>query len=409
MKNLFLIVFTCMALAACSSQKHDEDPNVFYTCSMDPQVMEKKPGKCPICKMELTKTTLVPQNKDLSLQLSDTQVELANIQTEAVGRDMVGAASSVRGTVVQDKTKEKMLSSRVAGRVDKLFFKNVGEKIRIGDKLYALYSEELQTAIRQYLLLKEKKGLLGTGGINYTDMLASAKDKLLVWGMSQGQIDNLSAIAGDGLIPFYSNVSGVIDEILIREGDYVSEGSSLMAIADYSTVWIEAQAYPQDIQLVSENKKAHAVIDAFPDEIIEGQFSFESPELLQGAQFVLLRMVIPNKAGKIQPGMRASIFLSGAKSKVLSVAESAVLYGAKQNVVWVRKQDGSFVPSVVETGKANNGRIEIRSGLMPGDLAVVSGAYLLNSEYLLRNGVGAIENKTGMVQASPAASAVHQH
>jgi Cu(I)/Ag(I) efflux system membrane fusion protein len=33
---------------------HQEGESIFYTCSMDPQIKEDKPGKCPICHMDLT-------------------------------------------------------------------------------------------------------------------------------------------------------------------------------------------------------------------------------------------------------------------------------------------------------------------------------------------------------------------
>jgi Cu(I)/Ag(I) efflux system membrane fusion protein len=41
------------------------DPDTYYTCSMDPQVVEYKPGKCPICHMELTQVKKSSgENKD---------------------------------------------------------------------------------------------------------------------------------------------------------------------------------------------------------------------------------------------------------------------------------------------------------------------------------------------------------
>ena len=46
---------------------------------------------------------------------------------------------------------------------------------------------------------------------------------------------------------------------------------------------------------------------------------------------------------------------------------------------------------MVTTGMESNGQIEITSGLKNGDAVVTSGAYLLNSEYLFRNGSNAME------------------
>ena len=53
----YVLIFSLSFLWACSGKNHEEHAeksDVYYTCSMDPQVVEDKPGKCPICKMDLT-------------------------------------------------------------------------------------------------------------------------------------------------------------------------------------------------------------------------------------------------------------------------------------------------------------------------------------------------------------------
>jgi Cu(I)/Ag(I) efflux system membrane fusion protein len=385
--NLFnLLIFLTLLISSCSKKKVELDPNVFYTCSMDPQVMEKKPGKCPICKMELSKTVVSPNSKDNSIKLSDTQIQLANIKTEEVKFGIMGEGLSLRGTVVPDKRKENIISSRVPGRIDKLYFKNEGEQIKAGEKVYEIYSEELQAAIRQYLLLKEKAAQLNGGNVNYKEMMMSARDKLLVFGLSENQVSQFTNANSSSLIPFYSNRSGVVDEVMISEGAYVNEGSSILGISDYSSVWVEAEAYPSDLTFISSGAKVKVIIEAFPNEVIEGKVSFENPELEQQSKFTLVRIDIINKNGKIKPGMRATVTLLTKEVKSLIISESAVLYEPKMNTVWIKNKEGGFIPKMVETGIKNNGQVEIKSGLEAGEQVVVSGAYLLNSEYLLRKG-----------------------
>ena len=41
---------------------------------------------------------------------------------------------------------------------------------------------------------------------------------------------------------------------------------------------------------------------------------------------------------------------------------------------------------MVEVGLESNDRIEITSGLAAGDIVVISGAYLLHSEYVFKKG-----------------------
>ena len=60
-------------------------------------------------------------------------------------------------------------------------------------------------------------------------------------------------------------------------------------------------------------------------------------------------------------------------------------------MVWIKTGNNKFKSQMVTTGIENNGRTEITNGLKQGDLVVTSGAYLINSEYMLRNGNNSME------------------
>ena len=75
---------------------------------------------------------------------------------------------------------------------------------------------------------------------------------------------------------------------------------------------------------------------------------------------------------------------SGKKDMVLPV--DAVIRNGQTNHVWVAVNDGQFEPREVTLGAENADRVEITDGLKPGDKVVVSGAYLLHSEFILKKG-----------------------
>ena len=62
-----------------------QEPDVFYTCSMHPQIMQNTPGDCPICGMELIKVEKKKAVSDESIMLSDQQIQLGNIQVDTIG------------------------------------------------------------------------------------------------------------------------------------------------------------------------------------------------------------------------------------------------------------------------------------------------------------------------------------
>lgn len=381
-----ILIFLIFSIS-CNKKKVEESPNVFYTCSMDPQVMEKRPGKCPICKMELTRTEVSPEQDKESIKLSDTQIKLGNIKAQPVQMNFVGEGLSLRGTLAPDERKIEVISSRVPGRIDKLYYKNEGERIKVGDRVYDIYSEELQAAIQQYLLLREKAIKLNGGSFNYNEMLRSARDKLMVWGLSENQINSFNNNTSP-LVSFYSNKSGIVNEVSIREGSYVNEGSPILKVTDYSNLWVEAEAYPKDLKFIKPGLNVKVIVEAFPNEVIDGKITIANPEVESQSRINMVRVSIPNKEGKYKPGMRATVTSLTNEKRTIAIPEEAILYQPDMKTVWVMTGEGIFKPKMVETGIANNGLVEIKSGLSEGEILVISGSYLIDSEYRLRKGSG---------------------
>ena len=80
------------------------------------------------------------------------------------------------------------------------------------------------------------------------------------------------------------------------------------------------------------------------------------------------------------------MYLKNRQHKGLTLPSNAVLRDSKSALVWIKTGEHSFEVKMVETGTEDNNNIEITSGLKEGDVVVVSGAYLLNSEYIFKKG-----------------------
>jgi len=386
--STILLVINIM-ISSCKSKTNTvaTDPDTYYTCSMDPQVVESKPGKCPICHMQLTAARKSTQKNDNELQLSPQQIQLGNILVDTVRNGVVSNQIILTGVLNFNQTKATAVSARISGRVDKLYFKNMGDYVAKGAKLFDLYSEELNTVKQEYILTLQKKKVLGNSIIDYNALIESAKNKLLLWGMSEDQLKSLTENSEPGNnTSFYSTSSGFITELNIKEGDYVSEGSSIVRLTDLSTLWVEAQLYTS--QLPQLNPSATAIVQ-FPDmpgKEIEGNIEFVNPEINPSTRINLIRITIPNTENILKPGMPAYVIIKNPQNKTLSLPVDAVLKTATMATVWVRTSANKFMSKMVETGMESDGMIEIKSGLKEGDAVVVSGAYLLQSEYIFRKG-----------------------
>ena len=386
-KLLFMAVATIILLPACKQDKKVvENTNVFYTCSMHPQIMEPKPGKCPICGMNLIPVQKSNAPKSDEIQLSDQQIQLGNIYVDTLGKGVIGSETVLTATLNYDQQKLTSISSRVMGRVDKLYHKNIGDYIRKGEPLMDVYSEELNNAKQEYLLALERRKVLDNSLIDFDQVIRSAKTKLLLWGMNEGQIDALVKNDKSKLTTtVYSNQSGYITELSIQEGEYISEGGLIFQLADLSTLWAEAQVYTSQFSQLNGNGKVTVQLPDIGKEII-GKFEFVNPEISPDKRINLIRVTIPNSGGQLKPGMSAYVILKGAQRNVLSLPNDAVLRDGNGASVWVQTGKNTFKNKMVTTGMESGDHIEITNGLSQGDAVVIRGAYLINSEFIFKKG-----------------------
>lgn len=388
MRNL-LIVFLITSIVACETKKTDAvNADVYYTCSMDPQVVEYKPGKCPICKMDLTPVTKKKGEKMDELQLSEQQIQLGNIQTDTILKGTIRDQQVLSATVNFNQQTTQSISARVMGRVDHLYFKNIGDYVQKGQPLYSIYSEELNNAKQELLLALDRKKTLGNGTLIDMDrLIASAKNKLLLWGLSENQISELSNSKKiNPITTYYAPSSGYITNLNIKEGDYVMEGGSVVTLADLSTVWIEAQVYTTQLAELNAKGNVKIILPDYPGKTFWGTVLMQNPEVSRDTRINLLRVQVANQEQLFKPGMSAYVAIESPPHKNLSLPIDAVIRDSKSAMVWIKVGENTFKNVMVTTGLESGNRVEILSGLKEGDIVVTSGAYLLHSEYIFKKG-----------------------
>jgi Cu(I)/Ag(I) efflux system membrane fusion protein len=387
MKHIIFISI-CLLIFSCKNKKPEEQlaSNEYYTCSMDPQVMEKHPGPCPICHMEMTKVTF--NEGDMSkLRFNKAQMKLANIKVDTARLTQISEEMNVAANVTLDESQTSIISSKVEGRVEKLHIRNTGELIHEGDLLYEIYSQDLIVAERDYLIAMTQMKSLSKGEFNYTQIADAAKNKLLLWGMSEKQItDLLSKNTASEVIPVFSKQAGVVTDVSIKEGDYVSQGQSIYKLNRMSSVWIEAQLYSDEGRYVKEGETVKIKIYDYPDKNFTGKVSFISPELQTNSKISPIRIELPNPDFSFKPGMAAMVLIQSKTKSAIALPLDAVLQDSKGASIWVQNDKGSFENRMVRTGLRNSDQIEILQGLSEGEKVVISGAYLIQSEYQFKKG-----------------------
>lgn len=392
-KIIFIFISVALIFGSCKNkhENHTELENSeYYTCPMHPSVKSNSPGACPICGMALIKVEQKAKthegHKGNFITLNKRQQILAGIEIDTVKYKTIIPASTILGTVAIDEEQVATISSRVKGRIDKLYIKTSGEYIRKGNPVYSIYSEQLFADEKEFLALSAKKKQESNSNKFLNDMLIAAKNKLLLWGLSEKQISEIDkSKTASPQITFYSKEEGYVTEVPVKEGMYVEEGTTLIKISGLKQVWIEAQVYSNEKMNDNNSFKIYSVTS--PDEIYNGSLVFINPSIEEGRKIQLLRIRVDNTKNKLIPGMMVYINPKKNTQPTLSVPKSAVLL-EKMKTVWIMTDENTFEQRMVKTGTENKYFVEILSGIKEGEIIVTSGAYLISSEFILKSGAG---------------------
>lgn len=391
MKYLIILSIPFLIFSCSTHEKkddtHEHGTTTYYTCSMHPQIIEPKPGKCPICHMELTPISS-EQLQGHTIKLSAEQVLLANIQTKVIGFDNIENQIYATGVVKENENSVQYINARVDGRVEKLFIKTTGVSVKKGQILYEIYSEML-TATQSEFITNWKLLEKSPNDELLKRIYQNAFNKLSLWGITSGQIEQLKN-QEKPLIPYpiVSTASGIIKKISISEGSTIMEGQNIFELVDYSTLWIDAAFYANEIQPTNIGSTVQIRLDGQQvKNNLFGKIIEILPQVSPSSTVTIVRIAFENPSYTIQPGMQANVVFQKESSKSILVPTNAVLKGANENTVWVKNMDGSYESKMVHTGATNNSYTEILHGLKDGDEVVVSGSYLLQSEYIFKKGL----------------------
>lgn len=320
------------------------------------------------------------------IRLTPRDEQHANILVDTVRVRSMAEYSTLVGTTAIDERNVTVVTSRINGRLDRLFVRNPQQAITKGQALYAIYSEELLADQNELLNALKQQPKFNTMQQVVDQLVQGARKRLLLWGLSQQQIASLekSGIASP-TITYYSPVSGTLVDLNASEGQYVETGTSLFRIADLSQLWIEAQMYSNELSWLYETPTLTAEFVAYPGEIFNVSPVFDNPAIESNQKVSLVRFMLPKRSRPIKPGMMAYINIKRNEKKTMVIPKSSILVG-NMTTAWVKIADGVYESRMINLGIQNKKEVEVLKGLKEGELVVTSGAFLLNSALVLRHG-----------------------
>lgn len=423
-----------------------EEMDELYTCGMHPQVLARKPGTCPICKMELTparaershRTTdthggedtgrtirhwrapmdptyisdrpgksphgmdLVPVYEDefageadAAISISPVVVQNMGVRTATVEQTRIVRTIRTVGSIDYDEQSVRDVTTKFGGWIEELFADYTGQRIERGMPLFRVYSPELYSSQEEYLLAIRNRGAVNAevspeAARDMRSLADSARLRLELFDISGEQIDELARRgAPQKTMTILSPHSGTVVEKTARDGMQVRPGMKLYTIADLTRVWVYADIYESEVAFVKIGQDARMELSYLPGETFLGKVIYVYPFVDPDTRTVKVRLEFDNPHLELKPGMFADVSIrADLRRDSLHVPRSAVLDTGRRRISFVALGKGRFEPRSVRTGvDLADDEVEILSGLHEGERVVTSGQFLLDSESKLREAV----------------------
>lgn len=351
-----------------------------WTCAMHPQIRMDKPGKCPICGMDLIPLTQNNPSADAdAVHLTPEAAHLADVLTTSVTKQKVVKEIRLYGKVQTDERLLQSQTAHIPGRIEKLLVNVTGEMIRAGQTLAIIYSPELIKAQQELLEASELKQ-------TQPEIYQAAVEKLRQWKITDTRISEIES-SGKIMTEFEitANTTGIITARRVNDGDYIAQGTVLFDVANLSNVWVMFDAYESDLPFINIGDLVSFSVEALPGKTFKGSITFIDPVLDPVTRVAKVRVEISNVSGKLRPEMFATGIVNAHLEEYKGypvIPRSAVLWTGKRSLVYV-KQSGTDEPVFrireVELGPELGNSYVVVNGLSEGEEIVIQGTFSVDA------------------------------
>ncbi len=459
----FWVTKRTLSAAGSTGTAGQADKEQLYTCGMHPQVIQKGPGNCPICGMQLTplktgddsgggsagsterkilywRSSMNPNEvsdkpgkdsmgMDLvpvygkegeppgghSVRIDAATVQNMGIRTATLKRAPLARNIRTVGRVAYNEELVTFVNTKFEGWIEKLYVNQTGQYVKKGDPLFDVYSPQLYLAQGEYLSAmrgaKVMAGLTPTSPDSGQNMgvglsLDASKTKLQYLDISDDQIE---AIARSGQISktltIHSPASGIVTQKEALAGKYTGMGMQLYTIADLSKVWVYVSIYEYQLPWVRIGQAATMNLPYVPGKAFIGKVVYIYPYLEEQTRVVKVRIEFDNPTLELKPDMYATVTLRSELDRdAVLIPREAYIDSGLRKVAFIDAGGGKFQPREIQVGvEAEEGMVEVLYGLDEGETVVTSGQFLLDSESKLQEAVAKMRDLPQSLAAAPPA------
>lgn len=338
------------------------------------------------------------------VRISTEKIQKLGVRTEVASLRTLDKIVRAAGRIDPDERRNYTISPKFEGYIERLHVNTTGQAVAKGQPLFEVYSPELVSAQREYLIAAQGVKSLSEAGkdaqAGIKQLADSSLARLKNWDISEEQLKAL--VKSDEVrrtLTFRSPVNGLITEKKALQGMRFVPGDPLYQVTDLSSVWVIANVFEQDIGLIKTGAKALIKINAYPDKPFEGVITYIYPTLEAETRTIPVRIELPNPGALLKPGMFAQVELPVSNhGAVVTVPISAVIDSGVRQIVLVEAKEGRYEPREVKLGARSDNHVEIIQGVKEGEAVVVKANFLIDAESNLKAAFDSFGQRTTEVK-----------
>ncbi len=386
----------------------------YWRAPMDPSYIRDRPGKSPMGM------DLIPVYEDEggapppgTVKIDPVFVQNMGVKSEPVRRVDIPFTIRTVGTFAYNDQQVALITTKYDGWIERVHVNYVGEPVKKGQDLFDIYSPQLVTTEQEYLqAIAYAKKLADSpypdAAARATALVASARQRLQYWDISDAQIDEL---ARSGRVQRTLCVTSPVNGLVVQKMDQALEGMratagmQLYKIVDLSKIWVDVQIFEHQVPWLRIGQRAAIELPYEPGRRYTGVVRFLHPSVDQKTRTMTASIELANPGLKLRADMYATVTIDVPSARgALAVPENAVIHSGARDVVVLDLGNGLFQAREVTLGVNGNGVYQVTRGVDAGDRVVVSAQFLIDSESNLKAAIATMSasGDGGSAAAPPA-------
>lgn len=267
----------------------------------------------------------------------------------------------------------------------------VGQKVRSGDPLVTLDCpdaaamrasiEVAQASLRESRLELERQRRMQQEGVGIGRDLVAAETKVSAAEAEVARTESGAGSIGTGTaaaVVVRAPITGIVITRKASVGMAVQRGGDpLVEIGDASALWIVADVFERDLAGVHVGSTGRVTFASVGHDI-QGRVNSVGTVVGSGLRTAPVFLTIDASPTMLRPGMYGRVEIQGTDAAVTLPTSAVLIKDGSDPVVYVQKDPLTYLRRPVVLAQPVEGRVQIVSGLSPGEKVVVRGALLLD-------------------------------